>query len=81
MAIDIRPSGPAEEIDAFVAVLAGTPGVRIVRSSGDRPNLRDPGVRRYLTVEVDPTLTASEVREEPPVRRPVGDGAIPLPPA
>ncbi|WP_160051320.1 hypothetical protein [Nocardiopsis sp. FR26] len=85
MAIDVRPMGDPEEINAFVAALENTPGIRVVRSSGDRPNRRDPGVHRYLTVEVDPTLTATEVhqvREEPPARPPVGGGgAIPLPPA
>ncbi|QVJ00283.1 hypothetical protein KGD82_16075 [Nocardiopsis eucommiae] len=37
MALDIRPSGPPAEIDAFVRVLENSPGIRIVRSSGTEP--------------------------------------------
>lgn len=74
MALELRLSGEETEIGGLLHALDSTPGVRVVRTSGSRPNRRDPGVRVYATVDVTETIRAEEESSAPPPQR-----ATPLP--
>lgn len=76
MALEIRLSGEETEMGNLLRALDSAPGVRVVRTSGARPNRRDPGVRVYATVEASETVRAEETSEGP-----APGAGIPLPEA
>jgi hypothetical protein len=49
--VSVRVPGDSEHVDGFVNRLGEAPLIDVFTESGDYANRRDPGVRRYLTVE------------------------------
>ncbi|WP_435108859.1 hypothetical protein [Nocardiopsis synnemataformans] len=83
--VQVRIMGQPEEVEAFLAAQERAPGVQVIHTSGPRENRRDPGVRVHATVEVNPTVVATEMAEstvfaEGAAHLPSVE-AIPLPPA